>query len=151
MCIEAKGIVVEIDCIEFWKVENGGKERREGLGDLAEESAGEDVCKICDLRASASVVATWIDVKSYFEVLFGREDLSKTLASSNAQGVAQNSDFLDVLLEEACDVRFEIGLSGELEALALQGKDSLAVRHLGDGTRWRCFVRTEVEYAQMTG
>jgi hypothetical protein len=41
--VKAKGIIVEVDGREVGKVLNRGEEGGDGLGNLAEKSAGEDV------------------------------------------------------------------------------------------------------------
>ena len=47
--VEAEGVIVQVDGVEFRKVENGGEEVGEGFGDFVKESAGEDIGKVRDL------------------------------------------------------------------------------------------------------
>lgn len=47
--VQAECIVVEVDSGELGEVEDGGQEGRDGVGDFAQESAGEDVGEVGDL------------------------------------------------------------------------------------------------------
>jgi hypothetical protein len=47
--VKAEGVVVEVDCVEAREVENRGKKGGKGLGDFAEQAAGEDVGEVGDL------------------------------------------------------------------------------------------------------
>jgi hypothetical protein len=48
--VQPKGIVIQVDSVELGKVEDGGEQRRDGVRDLAQESAGEDIGEVCDLE-----------------------------------------------------------------------------------------------------
>lgn len=48
--VQAESIVVKVDSVEFGEVENRGQERGDGVGNLAQESTGEDVGEVGDLK-----------------------------------------------------------------------------------------------------
>lgn len=50
--VQAESVVVQVDRVEVWQVEDGGQEVRDGVGDLAQEAAGEDVGEVRDLSPS---------------------------------------------------------------------------------------------------
>jgi hypothetical protein len=47
---EAESIVVQVDSVEFREVEDRGQERGDSVGDLAQESTGEDISEVSDLE-----------------------------------------------------------------------------------------------------
>lgn len=60
----------------------------------------------------------------YLEVFLGLEDICERLAGFYTQSVAQELDFLDlVICLQVLDVRLNVLSGGELEAFALDGKD----------------------------
>ena len=48
--VQAESIVVQVDSGEFGEVEDRGQERGDSVGDLAQESTGEDVGEVGDLE-----------------------------------------------------------------------------------------------------
>lgn len=48
--VKAEGIVVQVDCVKLGEVEHRGEKRGDSVGDLAEESTGEDIGEVCDLE-----------------------------------------------------------------------------------------------------
>lgn len=62
--------------------------------------------------------------------LLGRENLAQELTGPDTQSIAQDPDFLYVVLgTEGSNVRLEVGFRGELQALPLEGKDLCRVGH----------------------
>lgn len=47
--VQAESIIVQIDSVEVGEVEDRGQERGDGVGNLAQESTGEDVGEVGDL------------------------------------------------------------------------------------------------------
>lgn len=50
LCVESKCVVVDIDCVQIWKVENRGEKMGKGVGDFREEASGEDVGEVGNLE-----------------------------------------------------------------------------------------------------
>jgi hypothetical protein len=55
LCVEAEGIVIEVDSVQVWEIEDRGEEGGKRFGDFAEEAAGEDVGEVGDLIGKKSV------------------------------------------------------------------------------------------------
>jgi hypothetical protein len=47
--VKAESIVVQVDRVKLGEVEHRGEKRGDSVGDLAEESTGEDIGEVCDL------------------------------------------------------------------------------------------------------
>jgi len=47
--VQTEGVIGEVDGVEFGEREEGGKEVRERLRDLREQSSGEDIGEVGDL------------------------------------------------------------------------------------------------------
>jgi hypothetical protein len=110
--VKAEGIVVQVDGVKLGEVKHRGEKRGDSVGDLAEESTGEDIGEVCDS-----------------EVLLGCKNLTERLAGANTQSVTQNANFLDVLRSKRGNMGLEILSSVELEALSLEGKDLIGRSH----------------------
>lgn len=50
--VETEGVVVQIDGMQVRQVEDGGEKGGEGLGNLVEQTAGEDIGEVRDLLAN---------------------------------------------------------------------------------------------------
>lgn len=62
--------------------------------------------------------------RAYLEALLGGQDFTETLASANAERVAPESHFFDVIQSaEGAEVRLDVFGGVELEPLALEGED----------------------------
>jgi hypothetical protein len=129
LCVQPKGIVVDVDCVEFREVENGGEEGGKRVGDLAEESAGEDIGKVCDL-ADLSMVApqgtrqTSTPQVSYPQCLLCCKNIAEQFACANAQRVTENAHFLNVLHgAQVGNVRLDVFSSVQLQTPPFEGED----------------------------
>jgi hypothetical protein len=71
-----------------------------------------------------SCQCTWKGNSAYLKVLLGLKDLCERLAGLNTKSVAQEPDFLDLVIGlQVLNVWLNVLGGGELEALALDGKD----------------------------
>lgn len=62
--------------------------------------------------------------RAYLKALLGRQDFTETLAGANAERVAPESHFFDVIQrEEGGEVRLDVLGGVELEPLAFEGED----------------------------
>jgi hypothetical protein len=104
--VEAKGVVVQVDCVQFLALEEGSEESVERRGDFGEKAAGEDVRKV-----------------GVLEVGLRGEDLGEALTGGHSEGVAFKNHFFDVVVEQRLDVRDEIFGSVEFEGATAQGED----------------------------
>lgn len=55
--VEAECIVVEVYRVQLGEVKDGGEERGKGLGDLVEQTAGENIGKVGNLKGSRWLAA----------------------------------------------------------------------------------------------
>ena len=68
---------------------------------------------------------------TYLERLFVLQDISKSLACFDAEGVASEVDFFEIgYLLELLEVWLDVGLCVELETLTDEGEDLGVVRHV---------------------
>jgi hypothetical protein len=47
--VEAKSVIIEVDCVETRKVEDRSEKGTKGLRDFVEEPSGENIGEVCDL------------------------------------------------------------------------------------------------------
>jgi hypothetical protein len=129
--VKAEGIVVQVDGVKLGEVKHRGEKRGDSVGDLAEESTGEDIGEVCDLKEMCQriIEAKIQGIYTYSEVLLGCKNLTERLAGANTQSVTQNANFLDVLRSKRGNMGLEILSSVELEALSLEGKDLIGRSH----------------------
>lgn len=126
--VEAEGVVVEVNGVEVREVEDRGEEGGERFGDFAEEAAGEDVGEVGNLvrgvsdRISCNAKAA--DACTYPQCLLCCEDLAEQLACTNAECVAEDAHFLNILHgAQVRNVSLEVFSSVQLQTPPFEGED----------------------------
>lgn len=136
LSVEAESIVVQVDGVEVRQVQDRGKERGEGLGDLVEQTTSEDIGEVRDLffklipSCVSGLRVAIARMVTYLQRLLGGQYLPQALAGTHSQRVAQDSNLLNLVHGlQASNVWLEVLGCVQLQTLALKGEDLVGGCH----------------------